>query len=1845
MRKTLRILLVLLMVAMITCIFVACGEVEAPTVETVPPPTEVGGGNNGDGDGDGGNTVVDPTSGTPVYLTFSYLKQAPSVFKHIYIEDFKLEDIEYHVTYECIVNGKKQYLAGEGEPLTMGMLSKDSREILETFGGEAKSGHFMMFASYDAEYTKPDGTTGTKKVEGSFSLHLKSKEAALEFVEFTFELAGGYALFGDYDIATGSSTVRIEKDQNWTWAEFIADFPVYKEGYALQSVSSGGKTYNSSSSEIITASGDKTFTVGWTENKIPVTFNINLPSDVTNWAPVDSNLLTNFNSANGTWSVDVEKGEGFIPRPSVSNIATINGYTFAGWMTNTGKVWNFNRRAGDEPLTLYAMWTIRTYSVTYVFMGGEFDANKGYSNTAIGGLQRLDSDVKYALGYGPDDPEYDPSSPRDNLAFKPFMVTFSGIPYGASLSNYYTVCNIRSDVTDLISVSADPAMLQTQILKSDGCYEVSGWYTASSYHSDEVYVGGTVTDDLVLYPMWTLKENLGAQELNEYFAKKLFNYTVKSDGTLRVDLIIDTSVSELVVPESVIIDNKEYLITEIGEGAIMNIKTLISVDLSGAASLTRIGKNAFAYCPNLREVILPEGGLDINYVGESAFRGTELINSYKETHGTDFAVLGNVLVEYVGDKNVTSVDIDTTNPLLANVDTIAPGAFVELAALESVTIGDGIRYVYDRAFSRCSVLVAVSGGADLEYVASNAFDNTPYINARPTDNEETSVDESQYLRIGDIYYRFVGMGTTATIPAGIKHIAPNAFSAGHLIENINFENADDILSVGENAFSNTKWIIEDHTSAETGDTDTFIQDGFVVVNGILISKRGRDAVVELPVLVKTIASGAFDNTYVTNIQIPADSALENIEADAFAGASNLQALSFINPTEAVFVNFKDGAFSDENGRVINDEFKIYLYADPIAILATPIGESDSSALKSWKELYSTGKELFATLVTKSARFNTALGIPTNYLFNGTAVDFTAAWDLLGLLNAEKNAIVDGAIVTRSDGVESTENLVISNIGTLSGGMAILLDGTVGENKEMVFAVDGVQAETLTYSVFPAIKASTLKVYYEVGDSDVEGLPTFYTTQANFNEEEYVIKLMFVYNDGNNTLGEILLSDDIVNVAGYTPIYGVNKVLQINVDYYGLATYTINESYSVKRPQNVSIEQHSAMTISVNASLSEINTAAKEVVLRINVSDGTFKNVNIDGRASFISLDDAKNKVSGADEVSLDTTTLGYHTIGLRYGEPGEYVFSTIIYSVTLNTDGSMFTYQIKDGGAVITGLKSGYDTTVAIPARVRLTDNGVYNPASANEYTVIAIGDGAFKDKANLEYVYVPATVTSIGNEAFMGCTSLKQIRSFTVTEAIDSGLNPGRVTLTSQQATFQGEVTITALADPGVKEVAIPATITYSKVTRGGGDDGVDLDGTYNLAVKLGANVFTGYTGAISLPDTEYFRSYATNNLASNEVTFYTEGEGDKASAFVFENYDRPVILSAHKTGTVSIISRALLTVTDGVVVIPENITGEIFGDTSSYGYTFDYSITGIKSSAFEKAFEDGMRTIYLPNSLSKYEGLLEELFGAGNYASVEQHVYDVREDGIYAPSNAFPNVESIGNKAFYGCVSLGLDESGEEGYDKAAYAPYALDFSLATSLEYVGSYAFYGCTSMKALDLSQTRIGSVEASTFSGCTNLYSISLPVDYLTEIGDLAFDGCSNLGEVSGTLAVEYIGAFAFHNCKSLEVFAIGELLSFDNPNTPFNEATIATSAFDGCTALATLIVLTPDVATYDNQDFYDGSSVGCVLYTLLPQLTEVKIASWMVDGFELDFLAPFTRGAESVYSDQGVEYDVVSFTR
>lgn len=1750
MNKVVKLSVIFVLIVLMIGVLVACNNDSTPQDMSQPLPDGVLGGG-----GTSSDTTptpdVDTNPGEPVYLTFSYVTQAPSVFMDIYVDEFKLENVLYHVNYVKTVDKKNVYTVGEGQPLTEDMLTAESKKLIKV------AGHHSIFVNK---------TVDGNEIGGSFFLHLQERVTA-SLIELSFKLDGGVAQFGSTngDVATA----KVPQGSSYTWSELVAQFPVSKSGFALESWKKGSTVYNSSTTDAITFNENTTLTATWTNAYIGVTFDINLPEGVDTWAPATDNTLP-AGAENGSWTVNAVKYNGVVTRPNVHDINTLTGYTFAGWNTKadkTGDVWNFNSKVGGENFTLYAMWEVREYSVTYYLMGGEFKGDNAIDTDKT----QLDMDVVYANGYHAGDAEYDPNYTQNYLTDKPIQLSFGGLSYGANLADYYATCSATKDSKKKVTVSADPEILKGQIVKGivdgEACYYVEGWYTSSAYREDELYTGGTLTADVELYAKWTLKEDLTSAQKEKYFTEYLYNYTKKADGTVRIDLVKDAAVNVLVIPDTI----EGLPVTEIGASAGLNLMSLNVIDASQTTSLTTIGATAFASCASLREIKHPATS-KITSIGKDAFVSTEWYNYYAQNNGTEFVSLGTVLIGYVGDQTVTELDLSGSE--FDNLTVIAPYAFYKLSNLEKITIGDSFKEIGSCAFFQSTNLKTIEGGANLEYIAADALKETAFINSKPADDPETSdVDESTYLRIGSIFYKFLATSSSsAVIPSGIKVIAPNAFYGANSVTSIKFMDASEIVSVDSTAFTSTKWIRSEIGTESTGHAGTFIKDGFVVVNYTLVNYTGHDSILSFPAEIKKIASRAFasSNAKITNIIIPVDSALEIIETEAFYGVTTLKAISFID-TDLAFPYIENNAFSGSDGEIVNANLNFYFYKTPYdRIMTSTSAAGDEDSIQSWKTFAAGNADRIKRLATESARFSSE--IPVKYLSDGNAIDFSTAWAAQGLLTADGLNFVDGAIVRRTDGVERTENLPVASIifASDAGDKGVhALSFTIGGGVDASGADYDVVSATLNYEVFMAIDDSTIK-FYHTDDNGVEqiGVPTFYTTQNSLPKKG--LGVSFKYVDGTD--GKLALDDEQIECSGYAPQRGDKKPLTVKINYQGLAEYSKIFEYRVDEPKNKSIKPITAFSLSVN---SDATSKYKEAKFLVVMDDGKEKVVTLQD-VTVISRTDAENKY-GSKKIDIDTTELGYHTAGVVYGTADKgLVYSTFIYSVTLDTDANTFTYKITSAAnheAVIVGISSAHQATVAVPSKVKLNDQGKYNASATKdveEYTIVGIANNAFKNDKKVEYVYIPYSVTWIGEDAFSGCTALKQVRSFdnkgdlkTASIGIDS------LRITEETVYYVGDVTITGVVKASL-DVYIPVAFTETIYRDGEGTDGCDLVEEWTRKVYLAPDALSAVTGKIYLPDNEYFREYAKAYLSTDEelnanVKFYKESDSVTTSVekFTFSNYENPDNLTANATGKATIISNANVSVIDGLIIIPAYVDA----DTADMKKT--YSITAFDEGAFATATD--YDAVCFPNTIESYNGNLGNLYGTGkSYYDVITYVYKVSDDYIYAPANHFSAaVKSIGDRAFYGCTSLGLVTETEDN---------TIDFSASVALEEIGMNAFYGCTAIASLDLSKTKLTEVDDGAFAGCTALVGVVLP-ETVKVIGNGAFEGCSELTAVSGMKNVIYIGNRAFADCSKLTTAYIPENVTLASVEVSEDEYSgLGTDAFANTSALETVYVLSKDVA-------------------------------------------------------------------
>ncbi len=114
-------------------------------------------------------------------------------------------------------------------------------------------------------------------------------------------------------------------------------------------------------------------------------------------------------------------------------------------------------------------------------------------------------------------------------------------------------------------------------------------------------------------------------------------------------------------------------------------------------------------------------------------------------------------------------------------------------------------------------------------------------------------------------------------------------------------------------------------------------------------------------------------------------------------------------------------------------------------------------------------------------------------------------------------------------------------------------------------------------------------------------------------------------------------------------------------------------------------------------------------------------------------------------LALVATLLSSTIMGYAYDFMAADKYGFTLYCNILDADAmtAEITYNIKH--------QANYSREITIPETVLSNVDG-------NRYTVVAIGDYAFKNSTELTAVSIPNTVTRIGDEAFYNCTQLKNL-------------------------------------------------------------------------------------------------------------------------------------------------------------------------------------------------------------------------------------------------------------------------------------------------------------------------------------------------------------------------------------------------------------------------------------------------------------------------------------------------------
>lgn len=250
--------------------------------------------------------------------------------------------------------------------------------------------------------------------------------------------------------------------------------------------------------------------------------------------------------------------------------------------------------------------------------------------------------------------------------------------------------------------------------------------------------------------------------------------------TIGASVFSDCPLESLEIPNSV---------TSIGAGAFAGCH-FESIILP--SSITKIEDRTFSYCPNLRNVTIPD---TITYIGYTAFEGdyqlegfdVDIKNQYYCSPG---GVLYNKeqtrLMMYPPQKKSTSYTIPMS------VTTISDNAFAYCSNLKNISLPSSITEIPVQAFSNCSNLMSIRIPDGVTSIGAAAFSDCYSL-------ESVSIPDS-LTSIGDSIFYGCSSLTSISIPNNVHTIPGGAFKNCSSLRDINLP--VEVNKIGSSAFEN-----------------------------------------------------------------------------------------------------------------------------------------------------------------------------------------------------------------------------------------------------------------------------------------------------------------------------------------------------------------------------------------------------------------------------------------------------------------------------------------------------------------------------------------------------------------------------------------------------------------------------------------------------------------------------------------------------------------------------------------------------------------------------------------------------------------------------------------------------------------------------------------------------------------------------------------------------------------------------------------------------------------------------------------------------------------------------------
>ncbi|MBD5258504.1 MAG: leucine-rich repeat protein [Barnesiella sp.] len=514
---------------------------------------------------------------------------------------------------------------------------------------------------------------------------------------------------------------------------------------------------------------------------------------------------------------------------------------------------------------------------------------------------------------------------------------------------------------------------------------------------------------------------------------------------------------------------------------------------------------------------------------------------------------------------------------------------------------------------------------------------------------------------------------------------------------------------------------------------------------------------------------------------------------------------------------------------------------------------------------------------------------------------------------------------------------------------------------------------------------------------------------------------------------------------------------------------------------------------------------------------------------------------------------------------------------------------------------------------------------------IVSTGISVFSGCTALQSVTLPSAFTTIGFSTFSGCSALESINFPESLTSIDTYAFKSCEALTSVDMSNCKVKSLNYTFDgcSSLETVSLPATlISIGENVFYGCSALPYIDMSQTKVANISSNAFRKCTllTTVDIPNTlASIGQYTFQGSGITSVTFPESLRTVGAYAFSGCPALEYVDMSQSKVTTLPLYvfneCSALKT-----VLLPSTLTSindHAFYNTRIKNLTLPVSLKTLGANVFQNCTSlesidmSETNVTEIPQyAFSGCTALSTVGFPSALVSLGEKAFYNSRITTVELPAT----VKSIGSNVFEGCKSLtsadlsktAITNIGNYTFSNCskltsvllpknittigiyAFQGTALpSFTMPETVTTLGSYAFYNCTALKTVDLSNSKLTSIQNSIFSGCTALTDIDFPKT-ITTLGKTIFSGCKALKTVdmsktqlTSIPASTFSGLTALNTVKLPETvttlgascFAssgITAIVSGDNKaadgcvNLPSGLKSFPATAITGCTKLTTL---------------------------------------------------------------------------